>query len=135
MGFCCVFRIFHYFWTTQKNPYTHPLTHPKTRGWVDILKNPGFFPTLIFCRSTKDENWLFFHYFFYIFASNWNFLNLMKITNACLKSWLKNLSNECIYAEQNLNITREICFQSWPPRSQKKDYNSFTSVSVIEEYF
>jgi hypothetical protein len=46
MGFCCVFGNFDYFLTTQKNPFTHPLTHPKTRGWVDILKNPGFFPTL-----------------------------------------------------------------------------------------
>jgi hypothetical protein len=47
MGFCCVFGNFDYFLTTQKNPFTHTLTHPKTRGWVDILKNPGFFPTLV----------------------------------------------------------------------------------------
>jgi hypothetical protein len=37
-----------------------------------------------------------------------------------LKSWLKNLSNEYIYAEQNTSRTRDISFQSWPFRSQSK---------------
>ncbi len=34
-----------------------------------------------------------------------------------MKSWLKNLSKEYIYAEQNPNRTRDICFQSRPFRN------------------
>jgi hypothetical protein len=37
-----------------------------------------------------------------------------------LKSWLENLSNEYIYAVQNMNRTRNISFQSWPFRSQSR---------------
>jgi hypothetical protein len=44
MRICQVFEDFDHFWTTQKNPFTQLLAHSKTRGWVDFLKNPGFFP-------------------------------------------------------------------------------------------
>ncbi len=37
-----------------------------------------------------------------------------------MKSWLKNLSNEYIYAEQNPSRTRDISIQSWPFRSRKR---------------
>jgi hypothetical protein len=37
-----------------------------------------------------------------------------------LESWLKDLSNEYIYAEQNPNRTRDIGFQSWRFRSQSR---------------
>jgi hypothetical protein len=42
------------------------------------------------------------------------------ISCTLLKSWLKNLSNEYIYAEENLNRTRDICFQSWPFHRQSR---------------
>ncbi len=65
----------------------------------------------------KLENLSFLTHFF-IFSSitkklkNWNF------PSTPLKSWLKNLSNEYIYVEQNLNRTRDIGVQSWPFRSR-----------------
>jgi hypothetical protein len=37
-----------------------------------------------------------------------------------LESWLKNLSNEYIYAEQNPNRTRVTGLQNWPFRIQKR---------------
>ncbi len=37
-----------------------------------------------------------------------------------MESWLKNLSNEYIYAEQNPNRTWDIWIQSWPFRSRKR---------------
>jgi hypothetical protein len=53
MRICQVFEDFDHFWTTQKNPFTHLLAHPKARGWVDFLKNPGFFPTLVLGLSVN----------------------------------------------------------------------------------
>ncbi len=41
-----------------------------------------------------------------------------------MKSWLKKLSIEYIYAEQNPNRTWDIWFQSWPFRSEKRIANS-----------
>ncbi len=41
-----------------------------------------------------------------------------------MKSWLKNLLIEYIYAEQNPNRTWDIWFQSWPFRSEKRIANS-----------
>ncbi len=40
------------------------------------------------------------------------------------KSWLKNLSNEYKYVEQNPNRTRDICLQSWPFHCQKRPRHS-----------
>ncbi len=48
----------------------------------------------------------------------------MKLLNTSLKSWLKNLLIEYIYAEQNPNRTWDIWFQSWPFRSEKRIANS-----------
>ncbi len=48
----------------------------------------------------------------------------MKLLNTSLKSWLKNLLIEYIYAEQNPNRTWDIWFQSWPFRSEKRLANS-----------
>ncbi len=63
-------------------------------------------------------------YFFTIFSRFSSLIkkvwNLMKITNTLLKSWLKNLSNEYIYAEGNLNRSWDIWFQSWLFRNQKR---------------
>jgi hypothetical protein len=63
--------------------------------------------------------WWFFHGFFYISCSNRKISKLTKLSYTSLKSWLKNLSNEYIYAEQNPSKTRDIWFQSWSSRSQK----------------
>jgi hypothetical protein len=37
-------------------PKKRPFTNPKTRGWVDFLKNPGFFPTLLLSLLKRHEN-------------------------------------------------------------------------------
>jgi hypothetical protein len=58
--------------------------------------------------------------FSYILSSSQKTTGLVKFSRTSQKSWPKNLSNEYIYVEQNLNGTRDICFQSWPPRSQKR---------------
>jgi hypothetical protein len=41
------------------------------------------------------------------------------LSNNSLKSWLKNLSNEYKYAEQNSNRSRDIWLQSLPIRNEK----------------
>ncbi len=51
--------------------------------------------------------------------SNSKTRNYKKYSRPSLKSWLKKLFNEYIYAEQNPTVTRDIGFQSWPCCSQK----------------
>ncbi len=52
----------------------------------------------------------------YIFRTK----NLTNFPYTSLESWLKTLSNEYIYAEQNPNRTRAISIQSWPLCWQKR---------------
>jgi hypothetical protein len=63
---------------------------------------------------------MYFHKFSHILSSSWKTKNLIDLLYDPLKSWPKNLSNEYIYAEQNPNRTRDICFQSWACRSQSR---------------
>jgi hypothetical protein len=47
--------------------------------------------------------------------------NYTKYLRPLLKSWLKNLSSEYIYAEQIPNRTWDMCLQSWSCRSQRRE--------------
>jgi hypothetical protein len=70
--------------------------------------------------STKVRILYFFHILFYIFSCNLKTTTLTKLSYTSLKSWLKNLSNEYIYAELNSSKTWDISFQSCPLRWQKR---------------
>ncbi len=70
--------------------------------------------------SKKVRIYYQFYFFHHIFVYNQKNIKFTKLTNISLESWQKNLSNEYIYVEQNLNTSRDISFQSWRFRSQSR---------------
>jgi hypothetical protein len=71
-------------------------------------------------RRIKVGNSAIFEKYSYILTSSQKTKNLINFLHNLLKSWLPDLSNEYIYAEQNPNRARDIGVQSWPFRSQKR---------------
>jgi hypothetical protein len=67
--------------------------------------------------SKKVRIYYQFYIVHHIFVYN---QKTIKLTNNSLERWPKNISNEYIYAEQNMNRSRDINFQSWRFCSQSR---------------
>jgi hypothetical protein len=125
--------------TIYPTPLLRPPPLPYSQKWLKPLKADMSLkniylrhgvPRRDFCRSIKVRNLACFHKIFYNLTSTWKTKNLIKFWYNLSKSWLKNLSNENIHAEQNLNRSRNIGIQSWPFRSQKTNIKFYKVLTL-----